>query len=265
MVTAREATVVAGDGCRLASRLEGPGGAPVLVLSSSLGATHALWDPVLAALTTRFRVLRHDTRGHGASDAPHGDYTLERLGRDVVDLLDAWRVERAHVCGISLGGMVAQWLGAEARGRVDHLVLANTASFMGPASAWEQRMAAVRGGGLAAIVDGTVERWLTPAFRAREPEVTARIRAMVLATDPAGYLGCCAAIRDMDLRPSTGRIAAPTLLIAGAQDVGTPPASLAAIAAALSSPSRTVTFDAAHLTCVEEADAFARAVLDFLP
>src|SRR5690606_33031767 len=122
-------TVVAGDGCRLASRIDGPDGAPVLVLASSLRATHALWDRTLPALAARFRVLRHDTRGHGGSDAPPGDYTLERLGRDVLDLLDAWGVERAHVCGISLGGMVAQWLGAEAPGRVDRLVLANTASF----------------------------------------------------------------------------------------------------------------------------------------
>jgi 3-oxoadipate enol-lactonase len=259
-----DATIVTDDGCRIAMTMEGREGAPVLVLSSSLGATRALWDPVVPALAARHRVLRYDTRGHGASDAPAGDYTLERLGRDVLALLDAVGAARAHVCGISMGGMIAQWLAAEAPGRVDRLVLANTAAFMGPASAWDARIAAVRAGGMAALVDATVARWLTPAFRERAPDVAARVRAMILSIDPVGYVGCCAALRDMDLRPSTARIEAPTLLVTGSHDGSTPPSMQEAIAAALPSRPLVTALEAAHLTCVEQPDAFARAVLDHL-
>ena len=257
-------TVLAGDGCRLAVQLDGPPDAPVLVLSSSLGTGAGMWEPNVAALARRFRVLRLDTRGHGASDAPDGEYTLARLGADVLDVLDAQRVERAHFCGVSLGGMIGQWLGAHAPGRVERLVLASTASFMGPPSGWDERIATVRRDGMGALVDALLGRWLTPAFRAAPPEEEARLRAMVLATNPVGYAGCCAAIRDMDLRADVARITAPTLLITGTADPATPPAAADAIAGAMRVRPRIVALEAAHLASVEQPRAFERAVVEHL-
>ena len=252
------------DGCRIANRFDGPAEAPVLVLSHSLGTSMDLWRPQIALLARHLRLLRYDARGHGASDVPAGEYTLERLARDVVDLLDAHGIERAHVCGISMGGLVAQWLGANAPGRVDRLVVANTARYLGPASTWEDRMAAVRRGGLAALIDTLVERWFTPTFRRECPEQVDAVRRMVLATPPDGYIGCCAALRDADLRESSGRIEAPTLLITGTQDETSPPAEAEALAEAMPSRPRIVTLAAAHLSNVEQDAPFTTAVLEFV-
>lgn len=256
--------VRAGDGCRIAVHGDGPADAPALILASSLGTTAGMWQPNVAALAARFRVLRLDTRGHGGSDAPDGDYTLARLGTDVLDVLDALGIERAHVCGVSLGGMIGQWLGAHAPGRVDRLVLANTASIMGPPSGWDERLATVRRDGMSALVDALLGRWLTPAFRASHPEEEARLRAMVVGTSPVGYAGCCAAIRDMDLRADLARITAPTLLITGTADPATPPATAEAIADAMRVRPRIVALEAAHLASVEQPRAFERAVVEHL-
>lgn len=251
------------DGCRLASWLAGPAGAPVLVLSSSLGTDHTMWAPQLAALSTTFRVLSYDGRGHGASDAPPGAYTIARLGADVLELLDAHGLDRVHFCGLSKGGMVGQWLGAHAAARIDRLVLANTAPYMGPPEGWQQRIELVLRDGMAAIADGVIARWFTPGFVARAPAEVARVRALLLATSPVGYAGCCAAIRDMDLRASAAQITAPTLLIAGDADPSTPPDRAAELARAIPR-SQLVTLAAAHLSSVEQPEAFTRAVLEFL-
>jgi 3-oxoadipate enol-lactonase len=251
-----------GDGCCIAWALDGPEGAPVLMLSNSLGTTMEMWRPQLAAFTARFRVLRYDTRGHGRSDAPPGGYGLDRLGRDAIELLDALGLGRVHFCGLSLGGMTGQWLGARAPDRIDRLVLANTAAVMGPPSAWDARIVTVRQQGMAALTDAILERWFTPEFRA-VPEGAAFVRDQLLATDPAGYAGCCAAIRDMDLRPLLGRIAAPTLVITGSRDPATPPADSTLIVESIPG-ARQLMLDAAHLSNVEQPEAFTTAVLDFL-
>ena len=256
--------VTLGDGCRLAYRLDGPEGAPVLVLSNSLGTHLQMWAPQIDAFAGLFRVLRYDSRGHGASDAPPGAYSLDRLGRDVVELLDALRLGRVHFCGLSKGGMVGQWLGMRAPERIGRLVLANTAAYMGPPSGWQQRIETVLRDGMHAITEAVLERWFTPQFRASAPGRVAAVRDMLLTTAPAGYAGCCAAIRDMDLRVTAPLVAVPTLLIAGARDPSTPPATAQELARLLPERPRVVTLDAAHLSNVEQPDAFNRAVLDFL-
>ena len=252
------------DGCRIAARFDGPDAAPVLVLSNSLGTNLEMWSPQMEALRTRFRVLRYDSRGHGASDVPRGDYSIERLGADVVELLDAHRLTRVHFCGLSKGGMVGQWLGANAPDRIDRLVLANTAASMGPPSSWQERIDLVLRYGMSAVADSVVERWFTPELRDRQPSVVAGMRAMLLATAPVGYAGCCAAIRDLDLRESAARISPPTLIIAGASDAATPPERAVEIARAMKNAPRIVTLAAAHMANVEQAEGFNRALLEFL-
>ena len=251
------------DGCRIAWRMDGPADAPVLVLSNSLGTTMAMWEAQLAAFAERFRVLRYDTRGHGGSDVPTGDYGLDRLGRDVVGLLDSLGIARAHFCGLSLGGMTGQWLGVFAPERIDRLVLANTSSYMGPPEGWQQRMDLVRREGMTALTDAILQRWYTPAFVEKGSPAFLDTRRQLLAAEPGGYAGCCAAIRDMDLRPIVQLVSAPSLVIAGSEDPATPPDHAERIAAAIAG-ARLVSLKAAHLSNVEQADAFNRAVLDFL-
>ena len=254
------------DGASIAWRIEGPGDAPVLVLSNSLGTTHAMWNRQIESFSARYRVLRYDTRGHGGSAVMPGAYSLDRLGRDVPDLLDALDIEKAHFCGLSLGGMTGQWLGVHAPDRLGRLILANTAPFMGPPAAWQQRIEAVSNeaaGGMADIADAVIERWFTPKFRAADPDTIGVFRSELLACPAQGYAGCCAAIRDMDLRPVIGLIRCPTLVISGGRDPATPPAQGAAIAGTIAQ-ARSVVLDAAHLSNVEQQTAFTAAVLDFL-
>jgi 3-oxoadipate enol-lactonase len=252
------------EDCRLHYRLDGPEAAPTLLLSNSLGTTLDMWRPQLAAFAADFRVLRYDSRGHGRSGVTPGPYSVDRLGRDALALLDALNVERTHVCGLSLGGMVGQWLGINAPARVDRLTLCNTAAFMGGDPAvWAQRIAAVEAGGMAAVVPGVVDRWLTKPFQERQPAATAEVRDMLLAADPRGYAATAAAVRDMDLRAGLSRITAPTLVVAGRHDVATPPEAAQAIADAIPG-ARLTLLDSAHLSNIEAAEAFTAAVMEFL-
>ena len=255
--------VTLGDGCRIAYRFDGPADAPVLVLSNSLGTRWEMWEPQMAALAARFRVLRYDSRGHGRSDAPPGAYSMDRLGRDVIELIDALGIGTVRFCGLSKGGMVGQWLGPRAPDRLEKLVLANTAASMGPPSAWDSRIAAARSGGMAALTDTLISRWFTPEFVARAPDQVAPVRDMLLSTPVEGYAGCCAAIRDMDQRLTAPHITAPTLVIAGARDPATPPEEGRWLAAAIPGAGY-VELDAAHLSNVEQPDDFTRALLGFL-
>lgn len=255
--------VTLGDGCRIAWRFDGPADAPVLLLSNSLGTDMGMWEPQMSAWTRHARVLRYDQRGHGASDAPPGAYSLDRLGRDVIELLDSLKLETVDFCGLSLGGMTGQWLGIRAPRRLRRLVLANTSSHMRPASQWDARIDAVRKTGLAPIVHASVERWFTPEFAARAGEAIEPVRVMLLHTDPQGYVGCCAAIRDMDLRPTIGLIDTPTLVIGGDRDPATPPLHSEALAQAVPN-ARLTMLDAAHLSNIEQPTAFAETVTAFL-
>ena len=234
-------------------RVTGPEDAPVLVLSNSLGATLQMWDPQAKALARTFRLVRYDTRGHGRSDTPPGPYTIDDVGRDVVELLDHVGAERAHVAGVSLGGMTAMWLAIHAPQRVDRLVLLCTSPRMGPAETWRERSATVREHGTQAIVDATMERWLTEDYRATH-DISPLVE-MFNGIDDEGYANCCAIIERMDQTAGLAQIDAPTLVIGGAQDPSTPPAEHAArIAAAIPGARLEVLDPGAHLINVERPD-----------
>jgi len=251
------------EGGRFRYELDGPRDAPVLVLSNSLGTDLSMWQPQLAAFTSRLRVLRYDQRGHGESAVTPAPYTMEQLGRDVLRLLDALGIERASFCGISMGGATGMWLGVNAPERLDKLVLCNTGARIGTAELWNARIAAVRQSGTAGIAQGLMERWFTPAFREREPQTVERMRRIVERTSTEGYVGCCEAIRDHDERGTVSRIRLPTLVIAGTQDVATPPADGRFLAERIPG-SRYLELDVAHLSNIEMPREFNDAVLRFL-
>lgn len=248
---------------RLFYRWDGPEGLPTLLLSNSLGSTHAMWDPQVAELSQHFRVLRYDTRGHGSSDVSSGPYDLSLLARDAVALLDALELPSVSFCGLSLGGMIGMWLAANEPARVQRLVLANTAAQLGGPELWNSRIAAVRSGGMSAVAETVIERWFTPGFRLANPAIINRIRDMLLGTPPEGYAACAGAIRDMDQRESLPRVKAPTLVIIGTEDPATPP-ELGRFIADRIPGARLVEFGTAHLSNIEAAPAFTAAVLDFL-
>ena len=250
----------ADDGVTLRAHDSGPPGAPAVLLLHSLGCDHAMWDPQMQILARSFRVVAPDARGHGRSGGPSGDYALDQLGRDVLAVLDAAGIDRAHVCGLSMGGLVAQWLAIHAPARVGRLVLANTASRIGSEALWQQRLAAVREGGMAAIADAVLGRFFQPGF---DPDIVARFRDRLMTTDVAGYAGCCAALRDADLTAQLGMIASPPLVIVGQHDMSTPPAQGQALAASIPG-ARLVSLPAAHLSSVEQADMFTKVLLEHL-
>jgi 3-oxoadipate enol-lactonase len=251
------------NGAHLRYRLEGKPGAPVIVFSNSLGTNLSMWDPQVSALHDAFRILRYDTRGHGLSAVPPGPYTQDRLGHDILALLDAVEIRQAHFCGLSMGGQVGIWLGANAPERFARLVLCDTAAHIGNPDIWNARIAAVRAGGMPAIVSATIERWFTPEFVDREPEVIASVRRMILNTPPQGYAACCEAIRDTDLTAQTSRVNAPTLVIAGAHDPATPAAQGRSLASMIRG-ARYLELDASHLSNIEAAPQFTSAVREFL-
>ena len=248
---------------RVHYRLDGSAGAPVIVLSNSLGAALSMWDRQVAPLSRRFRVLRYDTRGHGLSSAPAGPYTLEALGGDVLELLDALRIDRPHFCGLSMGGLIGLWLGIHAGGRLERLVVCNTAARVGTADAWNSRMAAVRSGGMKAVTPALLERWFTAAFRESSPRAIESTQKMLLQAPAEGYLACCEAVRDADLRERVGEVKARTLVISGASDPVTPPADGRFLAEKIPG-ARYVELEAAHLSNIEAAAQFTDALLQFL-
>jgi 3-oxoadipate enol-lactonase len=242
---------------------DGPADAPVLVLSNSLGTDLEMWAPQMPAFTKAFRVLRYDTRGHGRSPATPGPYTVAQLGQDVVSLLDGLGIERAHFCGLSMGGMIGMWLGVNAGLRLKRLVLCNTAAKIGTADLWNARIDRVNAAGMAAIADAVVERWFTPGFVERQPAAVALLRQMLVDSSPDGYGACCAAVRDMDQRADIAHITVPTLVITGTHDGATPAADGRAAAEAIPG-ARYVELDASHLSNVEQAEQFTGHVLGFL-
>ena len=251
------------NGCPIHVEIEGPENKPVLMLSNSLGTTLHMWDPQVAALTRHFRLVRYDRRGHGKSGVPAGPYNMEMLGRDVLAILDALKIDKVNWCGLSMGGMVGMWLGANAPQRVDRLILSNTSAYMAAKDVWNDRIKTVKEKGLGAIVGGTIERWFTKDFRDREPQKVKWISDMFLATRPEGYIACGEAVRDMDHREILKSIKAPTMIIAGKQDAGTTVEMAELIRKCI--PGATMTlFDAAHIANVECAPDYTDAVLGFL-
>jgi 3-oxoadipate enol-lactonase len=250
-------------GVRLYYELTGNPRGALLVLVNSLGSNLHMWDKVLPAFESRYRVLRFDLRGHGKSGVSPQAFTIEQLGRDVLQLLDEVKADRASVCGLSLGGVVALWLGIHAPGRLQRLIFANTAARIGSQEMWEQRIATVRNTGMSPLALATLERWFTATYRAGHPEEMEQIRAMIAATDPDGYLACCAVLRDADLRAQIGAIEAASLVITGTHDPATPPSDAREIHAGLRT-SRYVELNSSHLSAWECADEFAAAVVQHL-
>jgi 3-oxoadipate enol-lactonase len=253
----------ADDRCPINVEVTGSDGAPALMLSNSLGTDLHMWDDQVGEWSKHYRVIRYDRRGHGRSGAPQGPYSMERFGRDVIAVLDALKVKKTNWCGLSMGGMVGQWLGANAPDRVEKLVLSNTNSYYADKAPWDDRIKAVRENGLAQLVDMNMQRWFSEDFRKRAPDVLARMNGIFLATDPVGYVGCCAAIRDMDFRASNPSIKAPTLVIVGAKDPATPPAQGEAIAKQIPG-AKLASLDAAHIANLEQPKAYTETVLNFL-
>src|ERR1700704_5342991 len=251
------------DGCPINVEVEGPQGAPVLMLSNSLGTTLHMWDAQVAPFTQHFRLVRYDRRGHGKSGVPKGPYTMERLGCDVLAVLDGLGVKKINWCGLSMGGMVGQWLGANAPERVERLVLTNTSSFFPDKNGWNERLKLVEEKGIAAFAAPNMARWFTKGFLEREPQTVAGIQAMFAATPLEGYLACGAAVRDMDQRDLLPRIKAPTLVIAGKHDGATPPEANEYISNHIPG-AKFALVDAAHLSNIEQSEAYTKAVLAFL-
>jgi len=246
------------------AEMSGSADAPPVLLAGSLGSTLAMWDRQAAALSDRFRVIRYDARGHGRSPVPPGPYALDDLVDDAVALLDRLGITRTHVVGLSLGGMMALRLAAREPHRVGRTVVLCTAAHLGPAEAWAQRAALVRGEGTAAVADAVVAKWFTTVFRERSPGVVDTMREMIGSTPPEGYAACCQAIETMDLRGDLGRVRSPLLAVAGADDPATPPEHLSAIADSVPSGRLVVLPVAAHLANVEQPDAVNELLLSHL-
>lgn len=253
----------ADDGCPIYVEVEGPEGAPVLMLSNSLGTTVRMWDDQAPEFAKHFRLVRYDRRGHGQSGVPKGPYSMERFGRDVLSVLDALKIKKINWCGLSMGGMVGQWLGANAPDRIEKLVLSNTNYHYADKSPWNDRIKFVREKGLAQLVEPNMERWFTKEFRTRAPQAIARMKEIFLTTKPDGYIACCEAIRDMDFTASNPRVASPTLVIVGKHDPATPPSAGEAIQSQIKG-AKLVGLDAAHIANIEQPKLYTEAVLSFL-
>jgi 3-oxoadipate enol-lactonase len=255
--------VIQSGGCPIHVAVDGDEGAPALILSNSLGTDLGMWEPQLAAFSRHFRVVRYDRRGHGKSGVTAPPYTMEMLGRDVLAIMDGLNIKKANWCGLSMGGMVGQWLGAKAPERFERLVLCNTSCFYADKDSWNDRIATVKKNGVAPLAAAVAGRWFTEGFIAREPATVERLRKMVEATSPEGYIGCCDAIRAMDHRELLGKIKAPTLVIAGKHDMATPVMNGEFIRDNIPGAKMTV-LDAAHISNVEQAEKFTAEVLGFL-
>jgi 3-oxoadipate enol-lactonase len=256
--------VITVDKTRINYRIEGNESSPTLLFSNSLGTDIGMWAPQVPELIARFRIIRYDTRGLGVSDAPEGDYTIEQLGRDVIALADALQIKKFAFVGLSLGGMIGQWIGANAGDRLTSLVLANTSPYVPPKSNWDDRRHAVLERGMSAIVDMAMGRFFSPETLAKDDPVVSSIRSTFLATNPVGYAGCCAAIRDMDQRSSLSKISTPTLVIAGDRDVSTPWAGHGEVLAHEIRGAKAAHLSTAHLSNVEAPQLFNSALAEFL-
>jgi 3-oxoadipate enol-lactonase len=255
--------VINADGCPIHVEVEGPEAAPVLMLSNSLGTTLHMWDGQVAPFTQHFRLVRYDRRGHGKSGVPKGPYTMERLGRDVLAVLDGLGIKTINWCGLSMGGMVGQWLGANAPERIERMVITNTSSYFPDKNGWNERLKLVQEKGVAAFAGPNMARWFTKGFLERAPEKVAPIEAMFAATPLEGYLACGAAVRDMDQRALLPRIKAPTLVMAGQHDGATPPEANEYISNHIPG-AKFALLDAAHLSNIEQQAAYTDAALGFL-
>jgi len=247
------------NGIRINYELSGKKDAPVVVLSHSLACSMVMWDPQLDLLEAHFRVLRFDTRGHGDSDAPRGSYTLEELVDDAIALLDGLDIDRVHWVGLSMGGMIGQGIALHHSGRLESLVLADTAAIIPDAAqpVWQERIDAARKQGMQAVAESTLERWFTPNYLKQDHPGVEQIRRQVIATPVAGYIGCSEAIRQLNYLDRLSAIQTPTLIMVGADDPGTPVEASEAMQAQIKDSNLVVIPDAAHLSNIEQAEIFS--------
>jgi 3-oxoadipate enol-lactonase len=238
-------------------------GRAVLMFSNSLGTDLNMWDPQMAHLSKDFRILRYDTRGHGQTAVPQGEYNVDQLGHDVLGLLDALGLDRVHFCGLSMGGMIGMWLGIAAPQRLNRLIVCSSAAKIGSNELWNARIASVRKDGMKQVAAAVVERWFTPEYRASNQDIVARTQKMLEAAPPEGYASCCAAVRDMDQRDAIAKIKVPTLVIYGSKDPAIPVKDALFLKEKIAGASA-MELAAAHLSNVEQADAFTRTVGKFL-
>ena len=251
------------DGIRLHYRTDGERRKPCLVLSNSLGTDLSMWEAQAAALSDEFFVVRYDTRGHGQSASGGAPFGIERLGQDVVALLDHLDIERAAFFGISMGGLTGQWLGIHQPRRLTHLVLANTAARIGGAAPWQLRAEQVRRDGMAAVAESAAARWFTPQFIEREADTVARLAGILLRQDASGYAACCDVLAQTDLHDAVGTIAVPTLIIAGEHDPVTTIDDGRWLQQQIAG-SRLASLPASHISNIEAADLFTEQLRTFL-
>lgn len=245
-------------------RLQGNAGRPVLILSHSIGTDHSMWDLQVNDLLAHFQILRYDIRGHGASESPAGEYSVELLGADILCLADALGISHFAFCGLSLGGAIGQWVAAHAPERVTHLVLTNTSPQFVPRANWEARISTVRQSGMSSVVDVAMQRFFSADTLARENPHVASIRSVFLGTDPVGYTGCCAALRDMDHNQLLTQIKTPTLVISGDRDVATPWSGHSEKLVREIPRAKALHLAAAHLSNIEQPRTFTAALFKFL-
>lgn len=239
-------------------------GAPALLLLNSLGTSLEMWDDQLAALSERYELIRYDKRGHGKSSSGSStELSMEQLARDALAVLDACGVARAHLCGLSIGGMTAMQIATQWPDRVLKIALCNTSPHMPPRENWQIRIDTVLEQEMAPVVEAVITRWFTPEFRAAQPAAVDRIRQMLLSADPKGYAACAAAVRDMDLREQIKTITAKTLVIGGTKDPAATPAHTELIANSIPE-AKLIMLDAAHLSNIERAEQFTATLLEFL-
>ncbi len=246
--------------------LEGPESAPVVMLSNSLGTSLAVWDAQAAALRSKYRVLRYDTRGHGLTDAPlagNTGYTMDQLADDAAALIKALGIKRVHLCGLSIGGMLGQKLAAKAPELFSSLILCDTAPYMNP-QVWDERIAMIRKDGMEAVAEGTMQRWFTKRFHEQQPDALKGIRNMLVRTPVEGYVGCAYAIKHMDLRADDAKIICPTLIIVGEEDPATPVSAAREMNAAIKGSKLVIIPQSAHIVTIEQPAALNRALGDFL-
>jgi 3-oxoadipate enol-lactonase len=252
------------DGARLAAVTDGDESLPSLIFSNSVGTDRRLWEGQASALSERFHIVRYDTRGHGQSSSAPEPKTIDRLGADLLAVLDHYRIERAHVCGLSLGGLTAMWVAAMHPERVSRVVLANTAARIGSVEWWNTRIDAVRTGGMSSIRDIVLSRFFTESFRESHPEAANPFGDRLEALDPAGYIAACEVLRDTDVHPLLPRIKTPTLVIGGAFDPSTPVSQAVELHEAIAGSRLVVLENAAHLSNIEQPGQFNAALLQFL-
>jgi 3-oxoadipate enol-lactonase len=257
---------ITANGISMSYTLDGPAGAPVVTLSHSLATDLSMWDPQMTALTARYRVLRYDTRGHGGTDAPATAYTLSQLAEDARALLAALGIARTHWVGLSMGGMIGQTLALASPALFQSLSLCDTSSRIPPEARplWQERIKTAQTQGMEPLVEPTIGRWFTAPFRERRKDVVDLVRVMIRRTPPVGYAGCCHAIAPLDLTDRLPGIKTPTVIIVGEDDQGTPVAASQAIQAKIAGSELQILKSAAHLSNMEQPEAFTAALTSFL-